>query len=113
MKNEVGFYAKTDGAFFISLEDYHARFGNTFINYDTTKWSRDSFLMLSDTTSTPGQHRYCGENCVRHKFTLTSTVKQKVKVSASVWQKREYPTADGCRDGAIKGKGKRKHVLFV
>ena len=54
MKEEAKFEEKVDGAFFISADAYHKKFGPTFINYDHTNWDRTSFLMLKDKTTKPG-----------------------------------------------------------
>lgn len=112
LKTEAKFEEKVDGAFFISLSDYHSRFTATIISYDYSNFERASFLMLNDQddeTTRPGSHPKCGEKCTRHEFTLKSYEKQTVSVSASVWQAHEYPM--DCRANATKGK--KRHVLSV
>ena len=74
MKREAGFENKKDGAFFMSFGAYKKKFHYSWINYDTSSWARASFLMLNDTTSTPGTPDYCGTHCTRHEFTLTSSI---------------------------------------
>ena len=39
---------------------YRKKFGQTWINYDPTDWSKDGFLMLDDDTQNPGTNRLCG-----------------------------------------------------
>ena len=75
LKKEAKFENKVDGAFFIRIVDYHKRFGNTFINYDTSNWDKTSFLMLGDDTKKRGAHKSCGRSCIRHEFKLTSEIK--------------------------------------
>jgi hypothetical protein len=75
LKDEVDFENKEDGSFFMTFGAYYKKFGYTWINYDTSDWSRTSFLMLDDSTNSPGQPEKCGENCTRHVFTLESDIK--------------------------------------
>ena len=79
LKEEAGFDKKNDGVFFMSLHAYRKFFGATWINFDTSDWSRTSFLMLDDQTTNTGPNQgttdLCGTGCYRHEFTLTSSVK--------------------------------------
>lgn len=108
LKDEVDFENKEDGTFYMSYGVYRKKFGQTWINYDPTDWSKDGFLMLDDDTQNPGTSRLCGEDCTRHEFTLKSDRKQMVTVSANTWQSRPVPK--GCKNQIRK---KTAHTFEV
>jgi len=92
LKEAYGFTeARDDGVFFMPYDDYFTQFEFTFVNHDTSNMYRDDWLILDDHTDSPGLDSVCGETCTRHEFTLSSTVDQKVLVSANTWQERGYP----------------------
>ena len=75
-----------DGLFWIDIDTYLENFRKTNINYDPYGWAESKFLMIDDKTpNSPGFEEYCGKTCTRHSFTLTSTVKQKVFITAHTW----------------------------
>jgi len=65
----------------------------TFINYDTTGWSHDYFMMWDDPVSRRGRHRACGYSCSKHTLYVKSEVKQTVFIGAHTY--RYYTYADG------------------
>ena len=92
LKEAYGFTeAINDGVFFMPYDDYFRQFEATFVNHDTSNMYRDDWLILDDHTDSPGLDSVCGETCTRHEFPLSSTVDQKVLVSANTWQYRSYP----------------------
>lgn len=73
-------------------DKYWTHFDSTFVNHDTSGLFRDDWLILDDQTeNSPGSTNQCGDTCTRHEFTLTSSVDQKIIVSANTWQNRGYP----------------------
>ena len=74
-----------DGLFWTDIDTYLANFEYTSINYDARGWAESKFLMIDDKTRREGELEVCGPTCTRHTFTLTSTVKQKVFITAYTW----------------------------
>jgi hypothetical protein len=93
LKEAYGFTeVRNEGVFFMPYDDYWTHFDSTFVNHDTSGLFRDDWLILDDQTAdSPGSTGLCGNTCTRHEFTLTSSVDQKIIVSANTWQNRGYP----------------------
>jgi len=66
-------------------DDYFTSLTETYINHDTSGLFRADWLILDDETYNPGSTDDCGYTCTKHEFTLTSSVDQKVIVSANTW----------------------------
>jgi len=85
LKEAYGFTeVRDDGVFFMTYDDYWTFFTKTNVNHDVSALPRDDWLILDDhTEDSPGFDPECGETCTRHEFTLTSSIDQKVLISAS------------------------------
>ena len=68
LREEAGATATVvnDGVFFMTMRDYLSQGLATIVSYDTTNWHSDYFLMLNDTTDSPGSWSWCGATCTRH-----------------------------------------------
>ena len=79
----------------MTVEDYHAGFEETNINYDLSDggWFEDHYLYLNDEDSKNSTYYY---NKTRHDFTLKNTSSQTQKVYAQIhaWADRGYSFAD-------------------
>ena len=79
----------------MTVEDYHAGFEETNINYDLSNggWFEDHYLYLNDEDSKNSTYYY---NKTRHDFTLKNTSSQTQKVYAQIhaWADRGYSFSD-------------------
>jgi len=103
LKAEVNLVSdKRDGFFWIPVEDFAKMTSGTSVNYDTTGWSMDYFLMLDDDLSLhEGGNRYCkGANCSKHTLEIISEVDQTIYVTAHTWDARMAPKS--CTAAGIK-----------
>ena len=85
---EVEHKQDDDGVFYMPVEDYHTSIETTFVSYDTTCWTKASFLMLDDQTNNPGRLQTCGSSCTSHKLTLTTDKEVSVHLTAHTWDSR-------------------------
>lgn len=85
-----------DGLFYVAVEDFFANLDSTFINYDTTDWYQDYFLMIGDPAKRNGRDRNCGSQCTRHALTVTSQVAQYVWVGAHTYRYYSYADHEYC-----------------
>merc|ERR1712110_164720 len=78
---------------YFSWSGYRTSFKGTYFTHDD--WTgRDEFLMLDDETepldAQQGHDAWCGPSCVKHHFTLTSEIDQKVIVTANTLPKHPH-----------------------
>jgi len=101
LKAEVGEDGADDGVFFMSLVDFHSNFSSTSINLDTTGMHNAYILKLNDQSPSNGTWgNHCGDGCVQHTYTITSTVDQTIYVEAHTWDSRQQTAA--CKQGRTK-----------
>jgi len=67
----------------------------TFINYDTTGWSYDHFMMWDDPAAKNGKHLWCGSDCTRHTLYVKSASKQLVRIGGHAYRFYTYADAKG------------------
>jgi len=48
LKEQAGYERSNNGIFFMSIEDYHKLFEETYFSLDTTNWHFGSYLNLDD-----------------------------------------------------------------
>ena len=76
VKDSLSFTSADDGVFYMTVEDYHAGFRETNINYDLSDgdWHKDFYLFLNDeaTPDYSSPTEWC-DGCTYHDFTLTNT----------------------------------------
>jgi len=92
-KSEAGWENANDGIFFMPIGLYKSAFEETEVSHDMTNWSSDYFLMLDDTTTSPGRFRWCGSTCTNHKMILESDTTQTVFLTVHTWHKRTMGVA--------------------
>ena len=92
-KSEAGWEEVDDGIFFMPIGLYKSAFVVTEVSHDMTNWSSDYFLMLDDTTTSPGRFRWCGSTCTNHKMILESDTTQTVFLTVHTWHKRTMGVA--------------------
>ena len=83
---EVGFYDKSDGVFFMSLKDFILEFSTLFLTKDPSNLESSGFLMLDDSTPDAGV-KGLARSAV-HEFTLTSDVDQEFDLNFLPWDMR-------------------------
>lgn len=83
----------SNGLFYMKVEDYLEAMDYTYINYDTTGWFQDYFMMWDDPARPNG--RICGRSCTQHRLYVKSSVAQKVWVGAHTYTFYTYPDASG------------------
>ena len=92
LKEEVDLeQTKSDGIFFMSIEDYHEQVEETYFNKEVSTWHSAHFLMLDDNTQAdnPGDDTWwCGTDCTQHKVTVKSDADQGVYITAHTWDDR-------------------------
>ena len=97
VKDTLSFTSANDGVFYMTVEDYHAGFEETNINYDLSDgdWHKDFYLYIKDRNRNNASSGWC-EDCTRHEFTLTnnSTVAQKAYIQLHTWHDRGYSLGD-------------------
>jgi hypothetical protein len=85
LQDQVNFVNENDGTFFIPFETYLEEFEYTQTHLDTEDLFQVYHLVLDDQSSNNfGSY-------IKHSFTVTSSVNQKIHVSANVWPTRSYP----------------------
>ena len=67
----------------------------TYINYDTTEWHQDYFMMWDDPAEKNGTTETCGETCTQHHLFIMSDIKQKINIGAHTYTFYTYPDAFG------------------
>lgn len=75
--------------------EYTDTITQTSMNYDTTGWHQDYFLMLDDPAAISAETgSYCHSDCTKHTVTVenTSGAEQVVHIGAHIWQDRSYGT---------------------
>ena len=100
-----------DGIFWTDFDTYKTNFSSTSINYDPENWAQAKFLMIDDNSSTKGTIEFCGPTCTKHSFKLTSTVKQKVFITAHTWQDRGI--SEECRRPKDEGEDGPEHFVMI
>ena len=92
LKEEVGLeQTKSDGIFFMSIEDYHEQVEETYFNKEVSTWHSAHFLMLDDNTQSnnPGDDTWwCGTDCTKHIVTVKSDANQGVYITTHTWDDR-------------------------
>jgi hypothetical protein len=81
----------------MTVEDYHAGFEETNVNFDTADgdWHEDHYLFVNDEDRKNATSGSCYD-CTRHEFKLTnsSTEAQKAYIQIHVWHDRAYARND-------------------
>lgn len=70
------------------IATYMVNFQLTEISHNAENMSSASFLMLDDNSNSPGKLSWCGSECTRHEFTVTSDVAQYLFVTFHTWDRR-------------------------
>lgn len=117
-KSEAGWEVADDGIFYMPIGLYRTAFVETAVSHDMTNWSRDYFLMLNDTTVSPGRLPWCGSSCTSHRLILASDTTQDVFLTVHTWDDRTM--GDACRNvwrnytkfHSVKVPGDRYHRTF-
>jgi len=63
-----------NGQFFMDFNEYLKLMDYTYINYDTTEWSQDYFMMWDDPAEQSGTTEICGETCTQHRLFIMSDI---------------------------------------
>ena len=67
----------------------------TYINFDTTNWYHDYYMMWDDPAQKNGDTFSCGKYCTQHRLFVRSKVNQKVRIGAHTYNFYTYPDALG------------------
>ena len=97
-RQETGYAGEADhnkGIFWMTIEDYHANFADTVINYDPEGMHMDYFLSLDE----DGTGGYPSPGMPEGTFTadleITSEVDQTIWITAHTWNNR--PLGQSCK----------------
>ena len=114
VREELGHQIGDNGCFYMTMEQFFDQIYYTSINYDTESWHHAYFLALDDDGqgSSRGLFNWCGETCTRYIVTVknTSTLPNRVHVSANTWHKRSYPQIPECR--GVQHQGEMRHSIM-
>ena len=82
MKNSLSFTQANDGVFYMTVEDYHAGFEETNINFDLSDgdWFEERYLFLNDEDRKNGTE--VNSDRTRHEFFIKNTSNEVQKVYA-------------------------------
>ena len=85
-KKQRGIPQRDDGLFYISVEDYVKHMDYTYVNYDTTDYYQDYFMMWDDPAKHNGNNFMCGSKCTQHTLYVKSSVRQTVSIGAHTYR---------------------------